>query len=716
VPVTRYFASSTASANQQPLLRKGSPILLQIPSSPTIHQPSTLEPNINSVVVTRSPFSHIGPPSTAETNNQPFETNSLAEITKPPSSVPLLPAHCDPDDNVFHITLRLYSIDDTPISVHSQRSHLSDYSKIGVIQPWSLVSLYTLPPECSQQDSYPLHNQRGFIANKLAPGQKWLYETHHIPSTRPDAGVLNIQCPASCDFPTVLAWWIVNLEFIVNKIYFEGWQYHPLNIEYWLGLRSTGSEVIVDDYFSRCGPRIEALQAAIIPTNFPFYGRLGDAFICAANAFLSELSNYQQEICQCRMDNIALSNCIVLSTAHCLPITSLHTAPIPRPPDYSDEDDTASYSPTLSTNATNDDSSYDTASTWSSDNGEISDEDDDASYDSCQWKHIDNMRMINEWRPPLSPSISSPLVPPVNFPPITTYMLPITRTYNRDHERLYYARLQSLQFYDHERSLVKDSPTFLMSRLEDPPTHLHNTKRNRSLLPATIYTGPRRRPHPPLLRTPATPPSPKPATPITPLAPASTSYQRATATVNALMRHLPIAKPLPCTRGYRPHRAPTGAFPSYTTITPPASPRQHHTKQHTGSLPILVHDTPVLPRIPPTMPSCIMMLLPPGCARIPTPRLPVSLHTSMTTHKPFTHPNSLSANARPLIISLALHCFFAMSLTLLLPSIYSLLHDTRVASYTHFPLPQPPLSSRCSCAQTPAHNLSVHVLPSTGIG
>ena len=90
-----------------------------------------------------------------------------------------------------------------------------------------------------------------------------------------------------------MTWWLDNLEFIADKIFFEERRYHPLDIEDLLGLRSPSSEIIVDDYFDRCGPRIDELQAAIISSNFSFYGRLGDhALYCIAHEFLLELSYY----------------------------------------------------------------------------------------------------------------------------------------------------------------------------------------------------------------------------------------------------------------------------------------------------------------------------------------------------------------------------------------------------------------------------------------
>ena len=667
------------------------------PISPVVPSPPTLEANHSLADIATRPTSSVPPSST-------FEANSPADMMAmcPTSSVPQ-PTDCEaPNDKAFYITLCLHSIHDTPIYVHSH-TYLSDYNKIGVIQPWGLVSLTALPQSCSHQDSYTLHNQRGFIPNKLASGQKWLYQTHHTPSTRPDSEELDIQCPASCDFPTVLAWWIDNLEFIVDKIYFEGWRYHPLNIEYWLGLRSAGDEVIVDDYFDRCGPRIAALQAAIVPTNFPFYGRLGDAFLCTAFAFLSELSNYQQEICQCRIDNIPLSNCIVMSTTHCLPITSLHTAPTPAPPTY--PDDTDSYTSTI-------DDSDDTISNWVSDN-EISDEDDDASYTSCQWKHVDNMRMINEWRPPLTPSLPFSPVPPAKFPPLLNFLLPITRMYTRCQERLYYARMQSLGHYKKEYLRATKHASSIHANPDNTPLLLHNHRCDRSLLPTTLYTGPRRRPPP--TPCPSVTPPPRPASP-TPFSPTtSASYQRATNTVNALMRHLPLTKPPPCTRGYRPRRALIDAVSSYTTTTCPTPPCQQYTKPCAVPLLFPVHDTPVPPRTLPTTPLCAM-LTPPGCARIPSPRLPVSTHTFVTTHAPsvkLTPP----ANARSSIpLTLSFQCLFAITLTLLLPLISSLLYDTHTALHTLVSLPQLSLFPSSCCAQTPAPRFSVHMVPSTGIG
>ena len=650
-----------------------------------------------------------------------IEENRLAALETQPlsSTVPLTTCGANSTvnsiypNNAFYITLQLHSIGDTPVYIHSGSS-LSDYNKIGTIPPWGLVHLNALPPNCSHQDYYTLHNKQGFIASMLAPGQKWLFHHHHTPSVlySEELTLQVLNCPSSCDTPTVLAWWLDNLEFVVNKIFFEGWRYHPLDIEYWLGLRSPSIEIIVDDYFDRCGPRIEEIRAAIIPSNFHSYGRLGDAFLCIAHAFLLELSHYLQEICQCRTDGIPLTNCIVMSMAHCLPITHPHTAPTPLPPLYQDDDTVSSQFSSKNTHS-------DYASSWDSyeSSGESSGEESEDS--PCQWMHLDNMQMINEWRPPPTPPANPPPTT-ARFPPLQN-SLSTPRIYNRRHERLYYARMQSLKQYKKEFLRgAKHLPSPHASSY-DPCIILHNDTRDRSLIPTTEYLGPRRRPPPtataPSLRTPSdTPPSPKPATPITPLTPASTSYQRATATVNALMRHLPLIKPIPCIRGYRPHRAHTDVFPSYTTLTLPAPSRQHYTTQHAGSLPILVHDTPVLLRIPPTMPSCATMLFPPDCARIPTPRLPVSLHPSVTRHKSIIHPSSLSANTSSSTISLALHCFFAMSLTLLLPSIYSLLYDTRVAPLTLFPLPQPSFFPLCSCAQTPAHNLSAPMLPSTGIG
>ena len=662
-------------------------------SSPA-NQPPLSEDNLNPVDQATCPLF-----ITAQSTS--FEAINSAVDSMCPSS----PNNAN---KAFYISLRLHSIDDTPVYIHSG-SYLSDFNRIGTIQPWGLVSLTALPHMCSHRDSYALHNQPGFIATTLAPGQKWLFNSHHTPpSTRSDSEELLIQCPASCDFPTVLAWWIENLEFIVDKVYFEGWRYHPLNIEYWLGLRSETTAIIIDDYFDRCGPRIAALQAAIIPTNFPFYGRLGDAFLCIAFAFLSELSNYQQEICQCRIDNIPLSNCIVMlsSTTHCLPITSLHTAPTPEPPTY--PDDTDSYTSSI-------DDSYDTISNWDSDN-EISDEDDDASYTSCQWKHVDNMRMINEWRPPPTLSLPFPPVPPAKFPPLLNLLLPITRMYNRCQERLYYARMQSLGHYKREYLRATKHASSIHENPDKAPLLLHNHRRNCSLLPTTLYTGPRRRPPP--TPCPSVTPPPRPASAPSPSSPTpSASYQRATNTVNALMRHLPLAKPLPsCTRGYRPRRALTDAVPSYTrpTTFPTPPPCQQHTKPH-AVLPFPVHDTPVPPCTPPTTSLCAILLHTPGCARIPRPRLPVSPHTFVTTHTPSVHLTS-PANARPSIPSLAFHCLFAMSLTLLLPLISSLLHDTHAALYTLFPQPQPPFFPSSCCAQTPAPSFSVHTLPSTGIG
>jgi len=246
-----------------------------------------------------------------------FLPASQTAVPEPCRSIPT------PSENsTYYISLRLQSVDDTPVTVYSIAvSH--DHYKIDQIQPWDLIFVTAFPPAHCYSTHYKLHNQSGFISTALAPGQKWLFIQHHVPSVCPHPDHLVLDSPSSCDFPTVLRWWTLNLPSIINQIYFEGWRYHPLDIEYWLGLRGITSPVIIEDFFDRCGPHIMALQDAIanLPHSNRDYQRYGSAFVCTAIAFLSELSDQLWEIYENRRLDLPITDYTARHATHCFPFT-----------------------------------------------------------------------------------------------------------------------------------------------------------------------------------------------------------------------------------------------------------------------------------------------------------------------------------------------------------------------------------------------------------
>ena len=218
--------------------------------------------------------------------------------------------------------LQLISSNNTPVNIYSAPT--TEAYVIDTIMPWGYICLHSFPTHLHEH--YMLANG-GYIVTSLAQGQRWLFDDHPGPtSPHLHPHYLQLAYPSHCDSSTVLKWWIANLDQIIHNIYFEGWQYHPLDIEYWLGLRGIHDCIIVEDYEDRGRPRITFLQTAIADsiTNSTDPQTLGPAYICIANAFLTEIASQYMEICMCRQFHEPLDTCIVHNETRCLPFSHPH--------------------------------------------------------------------------------------------------------------------------------------------------------------------------------------------------------------------------------------------------------------------------------------------------------------------------------------------------------------------------------------------------------
>ena len=220
--------------------------------------------------------------------------------------------------------LQLISSNNTPVNIYSAPT-TEAHDVIDTVMPWGYICLQAFPTHL-HPEHYMLANG-GYISISLVQGQSWLFHNHPAPTSILHSHYLQLSYPTHCDSSSVLKWWITNLAIIIHKIYFEGWQYHPLDIEYWLGLRGVHDDcIIVEDYEDRGRPRITFLQTAIADsvTNSKDPHILVPAHICIANAFLTEVAAQYMEICMCRQFHEPLDTCIVHNETRCLPFSHPH--------------------------------------------------------------------------------------------------------------------------------------------------------------------------------------------------------------------------------------------------------------------------------------------------------------------------------------------------------------------------------------------------------